>query len=164
MTRERFLLLFLRVIGTVAGSAALCAVMPFRAMDAAHQALGMGPLPSHPIVVYLARSTSAFYALVGALLWAISLDLIRYRPLVRGTGLAFIALGILLLLTDIQAGLPRFWQITEGPINALFGVTLMWAGTARKPHRTKAVPESALSCPAGRSQNRHNPPEPESRN
>lgn len=128
MTRDCFLILFLRVVGSVAGSAALCAVMPLRAMDAAHRALGMGPLPSQPIVEYLARSTSAFYALLGVLLWALSFDVSRYRPLVRGTGLAFIALGVLLLWTDIGAGLPLFWQVAEGPINALFGIILVWAG------------------------------------
>lgn len=128
MTRDRFLSLFLRVVGTVAGSAALCAVMPLRAMEAAHRALGLGPLPEGPIVEYLARSTSAFYALLGALLWAASLDLARYRPLVRGVGVAFIALGALLLWTDVSAGLPLFWQIGEGPLNALFGAILLWAG------------------------------------
>jgi hypothetical protein len=128
MTRDRFLILFLRVVGSVAGSAALCAVMPLHAMAAAHRALGMGPLPSQPIVEYLARSTSAFYALLGVLLWALSFDVSRYRPLVRGTGLAFIALGVLLLWTDIGARLPLFWQVAEGPINALFGIILVWAG------------------------------------
>lgn len=133
MTRDRFLVLFLRVVGAVAGSAALCAVLPMRAMDAVHRALGMGPLPGQPIVEYLARSTSAFYALLGALLWALSLDLARYRPLVRGTGVAFIALGLLLLWTDIAAGLPLFWQVAEGPIDALFGTILVCAGRTEKP-------------------------------
>jgi len=133
MTRDRFLILFLRAVGTVSGSAALCAVMPLRAMDAVHRALGMGPLPSQPIVAYLARSTSAFYALLGALLWAFSLDLARYRPLVRGTGVAFIALGLLLLWTDITAGLPLFWQVAEGPLDTLLGVILVWAGRPERP-------------------------------
>ena len=128
MTRDRFLMLFLRAVGAVAGSAALCAVMPLRAMDAVHRALGMGALPNSPIVEYLARSTSAFYAFLGALLWALSLDLARYRPLVRGIGVAFIALGFLLLWTDIKSGLPGFWQAAEGPIDTLFGIILVWSG------------------------------------
>jgi len=128
MTRDRFLVIFLRVAGAVSGSAALCAVMPLRAMDTVHRALGMGPLPNGPVVEYLARSTSAFYALLGALLWIISLDLPRYRPLVRLTGSAFVAMGILLLWTDIKAELPWFWQIAEGPIDAFLGVILFWAG------------------------------------
>ena len=128
MTRDRFLILFLRIVGTVSGSAALCAVMPLRAMDAAHHALGLGPLPSGPVVEYLARSTSAFYALLGALLWTVSLDLSRYRPLVRMLGFALFALAALLFWTDLKAGLPWFWQAAEGPLAALFGVILVWAG------------------------------------
>lgn len=128
MTRDRFLVLFLRIVGTVSGSAALCAVMPLSAMDAVHRALGMGPLPSGPIVEYLARSTSAFYALLGALLWAASCDLPRYRPLLRLLGFGLLALAALLLWTDLKAGLPAFWQAGEGPIDALFGVILVWAG------------------------------------
>ena len=128
MTGDRSLSLFLRIVGTVAGSAALCAVMPLCAMDAVHRALGMGPLPAGPVVEYLARSTSAFYALLGVLLWAISLDLPRYRPLVRGAGVALVALGALLLWTDVKAGLAWFWQAAEGPLDALFGVALLWAG------------------------------------
>lgn len=128
MTRDRFLTLFLRVVGTVVGSAALSAVMPLRAMEAAHRALGLGPLPEGPIVEYLARSTSAFYALLGALLWVASLDLARYRPLVRLLGVAFVVFGALLLWTDVSAGLPLFWQVSEGPINALFGIVFLRAG------------------------------------
>ena len=133
MTRDRFLTLFLRVVGSASGSAALCAVMPLRSMDAVHRALGMGPLPSGPVVEYLARSTSAFYALLGALLWTASLDLPRYRPLVRYLGLAFIVLGILLFWTDFSAGLPWFWRAAEGPIDAFFGLVLVWAGRTEAP-------------------------------
>ena len=121
MTQDRFLTLYLRLVGTVAGSAAVCAVMPLRWMDAVHRALGMGSLPDQSIVEYLARSTSAFYALVGALLWTLSFDLARYRPLIVRLGLAVIALGILLLGTDLAAGMPWFWQATEGPINVVLG-------------------------------------------
>ena len=136
MTRDRFLTLFLRVVGSVSGSAALCAVMPLRSMDAVHRALGMGPLPNGPIIEYLARSTSAFYALLGALLWICSLDLPRYRPLVRGTGAAFVTLGALLFWTDFNAGLPWFWKAAEGPIDAFFGLVLVWAG------RTETAPRA----------------------
>jgi hypothetical protein len=133
MTRDRFLILFLRIVGTVSGLAALCAVMPLRAMDAAHRALGMGPLPSGPIVEYLARSTSAFYALLGALLWTASLDLPRYRPLLRVLGFGLIAFAALLLWTDLKAGLPAFWQAGEGPLDALFGIILVWASRGQSP-------------------------------
>lgn len=126
LMRKRFLILFLRAVGTVAGSAAVCAVMPLRWMDATHRALGMGALPSAPVVEYLARSTSAFYALLGALLWAFSSDVPRYRPLIAGTGWAFVVFGALLAWIDAAAGLPWFWRAAEGPLDGLFGVVLLW--------------------------------------
>lgn len=135
MTRDGFLTLYLRLIGTVAGLAAICAVMPLHWMDTIHRAIGMGALPDRPIVEYLARSTSAFYALMGALFWTLSFDLVRYRPLVRRLGMAIIALGILLLWTDIVAGMPWFWQAIEGPANVVLGAVILW--TVRTPLPTE---------------------------
>jgi hypothetical protein len=40
-------------------------------------------MPTGPVVEYLARSLSAFYALMGALCLVLTTDLERYRPLVR---------------------------------------------------------------------------------
>lgn len=137
MTRECFLILFLRLVGTVAGTAAFCAVMPLKWMDAVHRALGMGALPQQPVVEYLARSASALYALLGALLWILSLDLPRYRPLLRLLGPAIIALGFLLLWIDRTAGLPRFWQLAEGPANILLGAIIFVA--ARTPPQPKGT-------------------------
>lgn len=131
MTRNSFLTLYLRLVGTVAGLAAICAVMPLSWMDTIHRAIGMGALPDQPIVEYLARSTSALYALLGALFWMLSFDLVRYHLLVRRLGMAVIALGILLLGVDIMAGMPWFWQAIEGPANIVLGAIILWA--ARNP-------------------------------
>ena len=46
-------------------------------MVAMHADLGLGRLPDAPIVGYLARSTSAFYAIEGGLFWVVSIDLVR---------------------------------------------------------------------------------------
>jgi hypothetical protein len=53
------------MVGTVSALAAFCAVMPYAWMNATHQYLGMGVLSDQPVVGYLTRSTSAFYALFG---------------------------------------------------------------------------------------------------
>jgi len=78
MTQKRRLILFLRITGTIAGSAVFCAMLPMPTMDAIHRMLGMGPLPAGPIVEYLARSTAFAYALLGALLWTVSVDIERW--------------------------------------------------------------------------------------
>jgi len=125
MNRERLLRLFLRSVGSVAALAALCAIMPFPWMDAAHRALGMGTLPALPVVGYLARSTSAFCALFGGLLWVVSFDLHRYRSLLRCIGVAAVGLGLFLFAVDNIEGLPWFWRLTEGPINVTIGAIVL---------------------------------------
>jgi hypothetical protein len=124
--QKRFIKLFLRIMGSVSGLAVFAAVMPYCWMDAIHQWLGMGKLPDEPIVGYLARSTSAFYALLGGLLWIASFHLHRNRLVLRYLGAAIIFLGIALFVVDLVEGMPLFWKICEGPINIAFGIVLLW--------------------------------------
>ncbi len=124
--RERFLVLFLRIMGAVSFLAVFCAVMPYAWMNAVHRGLGMGILPDEPVVGYLARSTSAFYALLGGLLWVLSFDLRRHRLVLCYLGGAFVAFGLLLWGVDWLEGMPRFWSLAEGPLDVGFGlVTLL---------------------------------------
>jgi len=122
MTRhERFFRTLLRVIGTAALIAIVAVVMPYSWMDAIHRRLGMGQMPSEPIVGYLARSTSAFYAIFGGLLWLVSFDMHRHRQVLCYLGGATVVFGITLLFVDIVEGLPLHWILCEGPFNAAFG-------------------------------------------
>ena len=81
----------------------------------------MGPLPTEPIVGYLARSTSALYALLGALFWAISFDPPRHRPILLTVGTGIVGFGIALFFVDRAEGLPLAWRLWEGPFVAAFG-------------------------------------------
>jgi len=117
--------LFLRVVGTVALLAVMAVVMPYSWMNAVHQWLGMGTLPADPIVGYLARSTSAFYALLGGLLWVVSFDLRRHRVVLQYLGLAIILLGVTLTVVDFAQGMPRFWRLAEGPLNVALGLVIL---------------------------------------
>ncbi len=123
--QERLFELFLRVLGSVALLAVFAVIMPYSWMNAIHQWLGMGQLPPEPIVGYLARSTSAFYALLGALLWVVSSDLVRHRPILRFLGWAIILFGMMLLVVDFVEGMPLWWSLWEGPINIAFGTIIL---------------------------------------
>jgi hypothetical protein len=126
MTRsEHVLQLLIRLVGTVALLAIPCALMPGSWMNAIHQGLGMGELPSKPVLYYLARSTSAFYGLTGGLLWMVSFDLQRNRPVLQYLGVAIVLVGLLLLGTDLLAGMPWWWSLVEGPFNITFGGVLL---------------------------------------
>jgi hypothetical protein len=124
-SREHFLRLFLRVLGTTALLALPCAMMPFTWMDEIHRGLGMGQLPSEPIVGYLARSTSLFYALFGGLFWVVSFDLHRHRKVLCYIGSAMILFGLLLCAIDFLEGMPTWWSLAEGPFNVVFGITIL---------------------------------------
>jgi hypothetical protein len=119
------LALFLRLVGTVALMAVMAVVMPYSWMNAVHQWLGMGPLPAQPIVGYLARSLSAFYAILGGLLWVVSFDLRRHRVVLQYIGLAVVILGITLGVVDFTEGMPRFWRFAEGPLNVVLGLIIL---------------------------------------
>src|SRR5437870_580230 len=115
-TSDKLLVILLRDVLGGPGLFVLVAVcMPVSWMAAAHRWLGLGEMPNAPVVEYLDRSVSVFYALFGALFLLAASDLERYRPLVRFLGVAFALLGLVLLGVDVAAGLPWWWIALEGP-------------------------------------------------
>ncbi len=75
----------------------------------------MGQLPDKPVVGYLARSTSALYAILGGLFWTVSFDLERHRLVLRYLGAAITLFGAALLVIDWSEGLPFLWKVWEVP-------------------------------------------------
>ena len=130
MDRESALKLLLRVIGTSSLTALIFVAAPYGWMSSIHAALGMGTLPEMPVVGYLTRSLSAFYALMGGLFWVLSFDLKRYRQLLSYIGLGVSMLGLALLFTDWHEGLPLWWKLWEGPF--VIGIGLLIYGMSRK--------------------------------
>jgi hypothetical protein len=126
MKKQNHLLrLLLRIIGTAGLLAVVAVVMPYSWMNAIHKWLGMGELPAEPIVGYLARSTSAFYALLGGLFWVVSFDLNRHRLVLCYLGIVVVIFGAVLFVVDLLEGMPLSWSLTEGPFNLAFGVVIL---------------------------------------
>src|SRR6516162_3905344 len=100
---DKVLAIILRCSGVVSLFALVAVVMPFSWMVVTHRSLGLGEMPDGPVVEYLARSVSAFYALFGALFLLVASDLERYRPVVRFLGVALALVGFILLGVDIGA-------------------------------------------------------------
>src|SRR3989304_2843215 len=122
--QEHLFKLFLRIIGSVALLAIIAVVMPYSWMNVTHQWLGMGKLPAEPIVGYLARSTSAFYALLGGLFWLTSFDLRRHKSVLCYLGIVIVIFGAALFVIDLREGMPLYWSFTEGPINVVLGIII----------------------------------------
>jgi hypothetical protein len=138
--QERFTRLFLRVLGSWALVALPFAFLPYGWMNAIHQRLGMSILPCAPVVGYLARSTSLFYALLGGLLWVISSDVRRHRRVLAYLGWAVLFFGLMLLGIDWAEGMPRIWTFAEGPGDVLFGFVLLWLSDRLRPDPSARPP------------------------
>ena len=122
---ETSLRTILRVVGSASAAGVVFVAVPYGWMDSIHAALGLGGLPDEPIVGYLARSTSALYAMLGGLFWVISFDLRRYRRLTVYLGSVIATFGAALLVIDRVEGLPFLWWVWEGPFVMLLGITML---------------------------------------
>jgi hypothetical protein len=126
MNTESWLRWLLRLLGSLTLLALLAIIMPGGWMDAVHRWLGLGPLPEGPIVGYLARSLSAFYALLGGLLWVLSFNVTRYQPVLVYLGAAILAFGFIMLGIDWREGLPPYWIAWECAVNLVYGGLILW--------------------------------------
>lgn len=122
--------LLLRVIGGASLFALVFVFVPYGWMNDIHRSIGLGELPDAPVVGYLARSVSAFYALFGGLFLILSFDVKRYRELLGAVGLGAALLGLALLFIDWHEGLPLWWKVWEGPF--VIGVGLAIYGLSRR--------------------------------
>jgi hypothetical protein len=121
---DKPLKILLRIVGVTTLLALVGVLMPKSWMASTHQWLGLGELPDVPIVQNLARSTSAFYAIFGAVCFVMAADLERYRPLVRFLGAVVVLFGVVLVGADVAAGLPLWWTASEGGSTIVIGVLM----------------------------------------
>ena len=122
---ERLLAAFLRVGGTVCALAIVAVFMPREWMALCHERLGLDALPEAPIVEYLARSTSLFYAIFGVVLWLLARDVRRLGGTIAAVGMGIMGCGAILLTIDLRSGLPPWWIGLEGPFVVLIGVVMV---------------------------------------
>jgi succinate dehydrogenase hydrophobic anchor subunit len=128
---EKALVVLLRASAVLLLTAVIPAVMPFAWMKDIHRQLAMGELPEGPIIGYLTRSLSAMYAIHGAILLFVSLDVRRYLPVVKFLAVLCVVFGIGMIVLDVIVGMPMSWVLGEGPfIVALGGIMLWLAGRA----------------------------------
>jgi hypothetical protein len=134
--------LLLRCGAVLTGSAFLAMFLPVESMASTHRWLGLGEFPRAPIVDYLARSVAAFYGFHGVLLFLISTDVVRFRPLVWYVAVMNVLLGVTLLAIDVHAGLPAYWIALEGPPVIVIGLLVAF-------FNWRLVPAADVSVAAG---------------
>jgi hypothetical protein len=126
LSKEKMLIYLLRITGIIMIIALFFVVCPTRWIDSSHQWLGLGPLPTGPIVGYLARTESALYAFLGMVLLFVSFDIPRYNPLIRLMAWTTIPLSLGVTWLDFKLGLPLFWTLGEGPATLLLGTIILF--------------------------------------
>lgn len=129
---EKILVCLLRVFGGVTLLALVAVCMPSSWMAACHEWLGLGTFPDAPIVDYLARSLSAFYAIMGGLVLLISRDVRRYAAVITYVAVVCIVFGVTSLIIDIRLALPTWWIVGEGPFVAALGAVILILQTRAK--------------------------------
>ncbi|HKQ63260.1 MAG TPA: hypothetical protein VJS92_18370 [Candidatus Polarisedimenticolaceae bacterium] len=130
----RLLAWLLRLSGIAMLPAFAAAMLPLDWMAASHAWLGLGSLPREPIVEYLARSISLLYGIHGVLLLVVARDVRRHATVIRYVGTVDIGFGAAMIAIDLNAGLPDWWTLGEGPPIAVCGLivlALLRATTAR---------------------------------
>ena len=133
---QRLEVLLLRVAGSVELLAFVAVFLPRSWMEAGHRWLGLGALPAGAVVDFIIRQASFTYGLHGVLLWILSLDVVRFRPLVVFTGISYVLAGPVFFAIDFSSGMPWFWTAGDGGSCLGFGVALLWLDCRRQRERT----------------------------
>jgi len=131
MKTDRVLAALLRICGGCMLLALPAAFLPYDWMDAIHRRAGLGQLPDAPIVGYLARSLSGFYALHGALFVFLARDVRAYLPVIRFLAIAGMVFGAGLFALDAAVGMPRSWTLAEGTYAVALSAVLVWLARPR---------------------------------
>jgi small-conductance mechanosensitive channel len=112
-------------MGVVMGLAVFAIFMPLSWMDCCHRLAFNAPLPSGPVVEYLARSTSGLYASFGGLFLVLATDVKRHARVIAYAAIASIVFGVIVLVIDLVTCMPWYWTVGEGPVQAAYGVVVL---------------------------------------
>ena len=123
---DRWLLLYLRVVGGITLLAFAAAVMPESWMIAIAGWLEVDPFPRDPLTFYLARNLSVLYGFVGVGVLVLASNLDHYRDLVGLLAIGTMLFGVCQWIVNAQAGLPWWWTLGEGGSTVVGGALMRW--------------------------------------
>ena len=115
----------LRLTGSVELGAFVAVAMPREWMEVGHTWLGLGEMPEGAIVNFIIRQASFTYGLHGVLLWLLSWDVVRFRPLVVFTGISYVVAAPVFFMIDMISGMPWFWKVGDAGSCLCFGIVLL---------------------------------------
>lgn len=115
----------LRLMGGIVLMAIVPVFFPASWMKFLHEQAGLGSIPDQPIFWYLTRSLSLMYFVHGVFVFAISTNVRRYWPLIKMLCALNVVIGLILIGIDLNASMPWWWTIAEGPGIIAGGILLL---------------------------------------
>lgn len=99
--------------------------MPRSWMEVSHDWLGMGEMPSGPLIMFMIRQASYTYGMHGVSLWVLASDVVRFRTLILLNGISFLLAALVFSLIDHLSGMPWWWTAGDALGCGFFGVALL---------------------------------------
>ncbi len=103
------------------------AILPRPAVEKLSWLMGLGQQALDPLMAYLAGNAGYVFVAFGILLWAISNDVVRYRPFVILCGWLYLIGAPAYLSIDLQCPLPWWWVAADTVSCFLIGAGILWA-------------------------------------
>jgi hypothetical protein len=125
MNRQLLQSWLLRVAGTFEILAFIAVLLPRSWMEISHSWLGLGAMAGGPLTMFMIRQASYSYGMHGVSLWVLSLNVNRFRPLVKLNGIAYLLAGPVFFLIDYSSGMPTWWTLADSFGCALMGAALL---------------------------------------
>lgn len=116
----------LRCLGVLDLSALIVVVLPGWMITDLISELNLGDASARLLDIYLAKTTSALYALHGALIIYLSYDVNRCWTVIRFLAYAALVHGVVIFGIDSTLDLPSWWRYAEGPGFAATGALVLW--------------------------------------
>lgn len=125
MNEKIFQAWLLRLAGGTEILAFISVVMPRSWMEASHAWLGLGEMPTGPVLMFMIRQASYVYGMHGISLCVLASDVERFRPLIVFNGISFLLAGPVFFIIDYTAGMPLWWTLFDSVGCAFFGASLL---------------------------------------
>lgn len=132
LDKQKTLVIFLRIAGSVEILAFIAVFMPRSWMEAGHSWLGLGIFPDGPLIDFLIRQSSYVYGMHGVIFWILSYDLKRFYPLILLNGISFTLGGPIFFWIDYSAGIPIFITLLDSGSVFITGIILLWLSHSMK--------------------------------
>jgi len=111
-------------------------ILPISTWQPIAKFFGVESIPDSPLVLYLVRTMSASYAIVGIFFIILALRPLDYGIMVPFSGLAAVVLGFVCALTGVMVGMPAIWYLADSLSCIVVGllIVLFWQKAAKKTH------------------------------